>query len=194
MKTIARASIILLVQIMAVSALAQTTSGSPASTVGIVTVLGAIGGIAALLTFFFAIRRDRQMKFAQTLFVRLDEIQKSVSAFIAANEGAHTREVLIKGLAEHIPDSDEGKTFVWKQREAYLEQLQDANAVCASEAARIGMLIATSTSKAQLNHELSDKLLKAVYEEVPDSGTISAYGAEYVRQETKWILQNKGVE
>lgn len=69
-----------------------------------------------------------------------------------------------------------------------MEQLKDAHAECASEAARIGMLIVISTSKSQLNRELSDKLLQAINAAAPSSGEISAYGAEYVKQEAKWIL------
>ena len=106
MKVIVRASIISLAQAMAFSALGQTTSCPPSnpSSVGIGTVLLAIGGIAALLTFLFAVRRDRQMKFAQMLFARLDEIQKSVATSIAANERAHAREGLIKELPTRMAD------------------------------------------------------------------------------------------
>lgn len=190
MKHIAKASIIILTASISFEAFGQASTSQPANTWGVLTALGTLGGIAAILTFIFAVNRDRQIKYAQMLFARLDEIQKAVASFIRANEQAHSRETLIGGLPERLrgQTGEDVDKFFREKSEKYLEDLKDAYAEGSSAAARIAMLLATSTSDARLNRDLSEKLLKALYEETPSSGTISAYAAGYVRAEADSIL------
>lgn len=197
MKPIAHTLIISLAQATAFSAFAQTPCPtSNASSFGISSILASGAGIAALLAFLFAIRRDRQMKFAQTLFARLDEIQKSVAAMVSSHERAKSTEELIEGLAEGMASqlsTQEGELAYQKQRETYLEKVKDDHAVIA-ESARITMLIAMSTSKWQRNRELENTLMDKITAADSNSVEISMWAATYIKAEADWILHNNIAE
>jgi hypothetical protein len=142
-----------------------------------------------LYVYFSAANRDRHIKFADMLFGRLDEIPKTVVAYVQASNRADTREKLLEELRIIIAkeSNEDAKKCLRQQEQNYMVDFYDALSECNNAASRIKLLIAMCPYPDKLNKDLADSVINSMNGDKRNPGAATECAAEFVKAEAKSI-------